>query len=795
MSDPLQFLPEHLRDAAAKLPKGQQHTVLELAEEGEGCNASLIRVASICYRMDVSSAATLAHLQDIYPSDRLDYKHAPLRACQRVWEHSGDIPTDSDIGLDATPQEELLLRFRRTPNSQVVDKSPDSVTAHPADIIRTLFEPKDVICIQRTGTEGGTLVRVNDLPDDLREYRFLNPATFKHLEGIDAPQPDGSTKHMTRCNLNVKSRLMILLEYDADPTDKEGVSKMERFNSYCNACAEFIPRILIVNTGGKSIHNWFDARDATAAEITAFFNLAVQHGADKAMGAKSQIARMPNVGSAGPGRDAQTVLYFDKEGVNYPEGGWDIKGLEDHIQRAEQLEYYYHKSNQYYMQDNSDNWIVINRQSLGVHLATQSIRPTKMEGEVVSPVERLIATFETDKHIESALIGASGKHAGYYEENGFKFLVLKSPKFIVPRKGDWSTIRDHLKWMFRETPEEFDIFCGMHSASIKNLRNGGRREARHAPCQAMIIAGDADAGKSFMVNFLLPAMYGGRWANANPYFDPKGSDFNSEMFGSELLILDDSAILEAGHKAKHIMSEKIKEITVGIGDVYHGKFGDKVSAKPWWRLIRMMNTTPEALATLPLLDEGMADKWVLLNAGSMDGGPVDKSQPGWFDPWCASIVAEIPAFLHYLIRELKISDDIRDPAGRYAVKSYKNEKLVAMVQEDSTETGLMHKIDNDAASRLFTNDFDGDGTAKVWSGTSSELFDILSDVGNHSHQNRFSKMCPTPRVLTSQLQALEKTHPTRIAYSGRGDITPKKLGGVHYWQITPKPSTTSEDCF
>ena len=83
--DILQFLPAHLREAASMLPVGEQHTVLELPPAGEGHNAGLLTVATTCYWMEVSPEATLAHLQDIYDSDRIDYRSAPQRAVARVW--------------------------------------------------------------------------------------------------------------------------------------------------------------------------------------------------------------------------------------------------------------------------------------------------------------------------------------------------------------------------------------------------------------------------------------------------------------------------------------------------------------------------------------------------------------------------------------------------------------------------------------------------------------------------------------------------------------------------------------
>ena len=797
--EPLDYFPAHLREAASKLPVGEQYTVLTLPDPGEGHNAGLISVAATCYKLGVSMEDALAHLRVLYDSDRKDYQTAPNRAIRRVWANEGDIPSDGeDKGENLTPQAELLLRFKRTSAAAVIGTSPASTGTHPKDIVHRLFEPTDVLCIQKTGREGGTLVRCSDLPDDISPYKFLNPSTFKKVEGLDVEQPGGEIKHMTRCNENVKKRPFMVLEYDGTKgmSDGELRAAVERFTTFAFCLAKFAPLVLAVDTGNKSIHFWYDTSKTKPDIVAKFFAQARMHGADKQLAVKSQIARMPNVSSSGEGRDAQTVLFFDPERKLCPKDGlWDILGFEKYIQDAKQLEYYYSGKGTYYMQGSTERWITLNRFSLSKQLAVQGYRDVKVDTEMVSPVDGLIAGFESDRAIEAALTGASGKHAGYYEDNGFNYLVLKSPMLLKPRQGSWVTIERFFQHMFQSDPLQFLIFNGLLSSSIKDFRNGGKRESRISPCQALHIAGDNDSGKSFINKFILPALFGGRWANAESYFKLNGGEHNSEMFMSELLILDDTSVLETSHRARKIMTEKIKEITVGSGQGYRGMFQDRITSRPWWRLFRMLNSTPDDLATLPLTEKGADDKWVLLHATTMDGGSVDKTKPNWFEPWKDQIVSELPAYLHYLLREMTISDDAKDPTGRYAVRSYKNPLLMDSLQEDSLETYLLHRIDNEAHATLFSDPFEGD-SKNDWRGCSGKLYDILCEVGSIASQRRFSKTCPSPRVLSSQLKLLEMAHPTRFKYSNCSTVTPRKLDGSYYWLVTPKTAeTTEEDCF
>ena len=809
-NDTIHFLPVKLREAAAKLPAGQQHTVLTLPDEGEGHNAGLLSVASTCFKMGVSFEGTQTHLEEIYSTDRIDHRTAPHRAVSRIWDGEGDVAKDADAeGKEAMPdvQEELLLRFRRTPPSGVLEASPGATKVKPMGVVKNLFNPDDIVNIQNGRFEAGTLCKVSDLPEthgeDFHSYKFLNPSTFKKVDGVPNPK-DKDKKIATRCNANVKARRYMVLEMDSKDD-----AAVERFTTFALELAKFAPLALAVDTGNKSIHFWFDTDKATPKEVSTIFTLACLHGADKQMGVLSQIARMPNVSAAEEGRGAQKILYFDPKRTAAPEGGaWDVAGFEEFIQKASQLDFYYHASNgKYFAQSNAEAWISLGRQSLNNQLAKRGFRNAKLEGEALAPVDNIISDIEMDKSIEEALKGASGRHAGYYEENGFRFLVLKSPTFIKPRKGDWSTIHGFLSHMLGHTPEQLDVFLGWASSSAKDLRNGGRRRAIFSPAQKIHFIGERNSGKSLLLKFILPFILGGRSAEGDSLFSDKGADFNADLFQSELIFLDDTEVLQQDHRFRSKYGERIKSYTVGAGGAYHQKFGDKVPISPWWRFVRMMNEEPDKLATIPPLEEGVADKLIFLRAKSMKGGAIDTTRAGWFEPVRKRIESELGAFIQYLLEEHVITPEICDPEKRYAVKSYHNPQILELLAEDSPESYLLQKIDAEAHSRMFFPDFEDDngGKPKPWEGTANELYSILAESGTRNAQDRFRKTCPSPRVLASQLRSNAKESPKRFQYSATCEqILPKKRKGYFYWRVSPAnylaplpetPPTTEDDCF
>jgi hypothetical protein len=73
--------------------------------------------------------------------------------------------------------------------------------------------------------------------------------------------------------------------------------------------ATFLPLVLVVASGGKSLHGWFYCSGRAEAELLEFMRYAVQLGADWRTWLPSQFVRMPD-GTRDNGK-RQTVHYFD----------------------------------------------------------------------------------------------------------------------------------------------------------------------------------------------------------------------------------------------------------------------------------------------------------------------------------------------------------------------------------------------------------------------------------------------------------------------------------------------------
>jgi hypothetical protein len=75
--------------------------------------------------------------------------------------------------------------------------------------------------------------------------------------------------------------------------------------------AEKAPLALVVHSGRKSLHGWFNCAGVSEEKVWRFFSYAVSLGADRANWTRSQFARMPD-GLRENGR-RQTVYFLNPE--------------------------------------------------------------------------------------------------------------------------------------------------------------------------------------------------------------------------------------------------------------------------------------------------------------------------------------------------------------------------------------------------------------------------------------------------------------------------------------------------
>ena len=179
----------------------------------------------------------------------------------------------------------------------------------------------------------------------------------------------------------------------------------------------------------------------------------------------------------------------------------------------------------------------------------------------------------------------AGFNSGFHNILNQRVLVTESPWVIVPKVGEWPTLKRFLEGLFQD---QVVYFYGWMKHGYAALRSG-----EFTSGQAFAMAGPVNCGKSLLENLVTEIM-GGRVAKPYHYLTGK-SDFNSEHFGAEHLMIEDETAATK-FEARRNLGAAIKTITVNVTQMCYGKNKKALTLTPLWRLTLSMNEEPEDLS-------------------------------------------------------------------------------------------------------------------------------------------------------------------------------------------------------
>lgn len=169
--------------------------------------------------------------------------------------------------------------------------------------------PKDcLLCCDKSLSDQGIRTR-EEWRGHLSEYRGLTPSP---MSGYTGQKIDGSGLGV-RTRDNTGDRRFVIVEMD--DLDGVPVPKNHQVRILLHL-AEFAPLVMMVDSGGKSIHGWFFCLGTPEASVAAFMRYATSLGADDNFLRKELAARMPDgLRTFDDGRPPvrQLVLWFNFE--------------------------------------------------------------------------------------------------------------------------------------------------------------------------------------------------------------------------------------------------------------------------------------------------------------------------------------------------------------------------------------------------------------------------------------------------------------------------------------------------
>ncbi len=167
----------------------------------------------------------------------------------------------------------------------------------PWSYLSRLYRPDDFVCLGQTAYEFGTQkLGAWEEPLKFHDYEYVSPNPMKFEWGFTK---DGEPS--MHCLDNCGPKIFQVVEFDFG-TAAEHAALLRWLGTK-------MPLVLVVYSGGKSLHGWFNVRGRAEEHVLAFFQDAVTLGADPKMWSPVQFSRLP-AGTNSRKQTHQSVLVF-----------------------------------------------------------------------------------------------------------------------------------------------------------------------------------------------------------------------------------------------------------------------------------------------------------------------------------------------------------------------------------------------------------------------------------------------------------------------------------------------------
>jgi len=381
------------------------------------------------------------------------------------------------------------------------------------------------------------------------------------------------------------------------------------------------------------------------------------------------------------------------------------------------------------------------------HLRGQGYKAKPDQHELTSDAEEYMMELinEHDVDYSGAL---AGRMCGIHEFDGHRVLITSEPTLINAVEGKWPLIHKILSGLFENSDDDIDQITHVmgwlkwsYESLIKSTKDG-----ENNPGQALVLTGPSDIGKSFLQK-IITVMLGGR--SARPYqFMTEGTPFNSDLFGSEHLMIDDEQ-RSTDNKARRSFGVKIKNFTASAeGQRCHGKGANPIMLKPFWRVTISVNDDPENLKMLPpMQEESIKDKLIVTKCRAFPMVMADASRAERE----AAVLAELPAFCHALT-EWEIPQTHK--GSRWGIAPFCHPEVAESMLGMEAEGRLLDMVD--AVVLIGVDQYE-------WHGPATELLEkLLDDSSHYGSEARKRYQWGGASLIGRHLSRLEKQLPERF---------------------------------
>jgi hypothetical protein len=171
---------------------------------------------------------------------------------------------------------------------------------HTEEIVDRLFPGNPLLCCGKSKSAFDTKPR-EGWRGQLSGLQLIVPSPMSALKGRKQNPEPGEDPLSAHTLDNTGPRRFLVCEFDCGTVDEQSAILIH--------LAGYGPLVLVVHSGGKSLHGWFFVQEQPEEKVLKFFRHAVSLGADPATWTRSQFVRMPD-GTRDNGA-RQTVYFFN----------------------------------------------------------------------------------------------------------------------------------------------------------------------------------------------------------------------------------------------------------------------------------------------------------------------------------------------------------------------------------------------------------------------------------------------------------------------------------------------------
>lgn len=267
----------------ARLSSKLERWASQPLEPGQGLHLDIFRATIIMLEQGYPDPTVFEFIRRA--ADTVPDRHVPDRELHGAIRYAKARLAGEAGSLNTWPKFEQAYRAevvtRHAVDLRRLAAASAKLPTAPFEYMKRIYGHDEFVCLGRTAFEFGTQ-RVGEWYEPLQyyEYEYISPNPMKFEWGFTK-----DNEPSMHCLDNCGPKIFQVVEFDFGTTAEHA--------AILKYLAQKMPLILIVYSGGKSLHGWFNVKGRAEEHVLAFFKDAVTLGADPKMWSPVQFSRLP----------------------------------------------------------------------------------------------------------------------------------------------------------------------------------------------------------------------------------------------------------------------------------------------------------------------------------------------------------------------------------------------------------------------------------------------------------------------------------------------------------------------